>query len=274
MRPYRATLNLYTDASLVGWGAHLEGEVSSGLWCVDELGLHINCLEFKAVINAVNHWKHRLVDARLMLATDNTTVVSYVNKLGGTHSHSLLDLTFEFYALVDSVPCQIRARHIPGVRNVLADALSRPRDPSPTEWMLNPVVFQWLCERLGRPMVDLFATRFNNQLPLFVSPVPDPRAIDHDALALDWTGLDAYAYPPTALIPHILSRLRGVRCRMLLIAPMWPNRSWYPDLLTQVTQSPLPLPVRPDLLIHPHTRQLHPNAGQFNLHAWMLSPSV
>lgn len=273
MRPFQATRNLYTDASLVGWGAHLEGEVNSGLWSVAESGLHINCLEFKAVINAVSHWRHRLVNARLMLATDNTTVASYVNKLGGTHSRQLLDLTFEFYALVDSIPCHVRARHIPGVRNVLADALSRPRDPSPTEWMLNPVVFQWLCEQFDRPMIDLFATRFNNQLPLFVSPVPDPRAIDHDALALDWTGMDAYAYPPTVLIPLILNKLRGVRCRMLLIAPLWPARTWYPELRDRASQPPLSLPVRRDLLIHPHTRQHHPNAEVLKLHAWMLLPT-
>ncbi|KAL8573178.1 hypothetical protein ACOMHN_036163 [Nucella lapillus] len=38
-------------------------------------------------------------------------------------------------------------------------------------------------------MVDLFATRFNNQLLTFVSPVPDPLAWATDALSIPWKGL-------------------------------------------------------------------------------------
>ena len=47
------------------------------------------------------------------------------------------------------------------------------------------------------PASDLFATRFNNKVPLFVSPVPDPMATAVDALSLSWEDLDAYAFPPT-----------------------------------------------------------------------------
>ena len=42
--------------------------------------------------------------------------------------------------------------------------------------------------------MDLFATRHNHKLPLFVSPVPDPLAWEVEALHLDWTGLLGYAY--------------------------------------------------------------------------------
>jgi len=45
---------------------------------------------------------------------------------GRTHSYSLLEMAYEFYALVDTIPVEARASHIPGVTNVLADALSRP----------------------------------------------------------------------------------------------------------------------------------------------------
>ena len=51
------------------------------------------------------------------------------------------------------------------------------------------------------PHVDLFATHLNHNLPLYVSPVPDPNAWDIDALNINWTALTAYVYPPTAL-PH------------------------------------------------------------------------
>jgi hypothetical protein len=37
-------------------------------------------------------------------------------------------------------------------------------------------------------MIDLFATSFNNKFPLFVSPVPDPKALAVDAISMDWAG--------------------------------------------------------------------------------------
>ncbi len=271
MLTFVATDHLYTDASMVGWGAHLDNEQVSGLWSEDERLLHINILEFQAVLNAIRHWQHRLRNRRLLISTDNATVAAYVNKLGGTHSRSLLSLTFEFYVLVDSIPLQVRATHIPGALNVVADALSRPGEPSPTEWQLNPLVFRFVCDRLHRPLVDLFATRFNHQLPVFVSPIPDPLAFHHDSLALNWDGMDAYAYPPIALVPRILAKIRQSVCRIILIAPLWPNRVWYPDLVALAQAEPLPLPERRDLLIHPHSRQFHPRLHLLNLHAWILS---
>jgi hypothetical protein len=62
--------------------------------------------------------------------------------------------------------------------------------------------------RWGRPQIDLFATRLT-ELPLFVSPVPDPLAVNVDALTLDWTGPDAYAFPPPALMGLVLKERIG-----------------------------------------------------------------
>ena len=75
----------------------------------------------------------------------------------------------------------LRACHIPGRLNVIADKLSRLGQTIQTEWSLHPEVFQAICNRWHQPEVDLFATRFNNKLPQFVSPVPDPQAWAVDA---------------------------------------------------------------------------------------------
>ena len=88
----------------------------------------------------------------------------------------------------------LKARHIPGRLNVVADMLSRLGQTIQTEWSLLPEVFQAICSRWHWPQIDLFATRFNNKLPLFVSPVPDPLATAVDALSLPWEDLDAYAF--------------------------------------------------------------------------------
>nr|KAG5703999.1 hypothetical protein BaRGS_032088 [Batillaria attramentaria] len=66
-----------------------------------------------------------------------------------------------------------------------------------------------ICQRWERPQIDLFATRWNNKLPTFVSPVPDPTAWAVDALSIPWDGFVAYAYPPTVLIPKVLQKLEN-----------------------------------------------------------------
>ena len=70
----------------------------------------------------------------------------------------------------------LKARQIPGRLNVVADKLSRLGQTIHPECSLLPEVFLSICSRWHRPQIDLFATRFNNKLSLFVSPVPDPPA--------------------------------------------------------------------------------------------------
>ena len=76
----------------------------------------------------------------------------------------------------------LRARHIPGRLNVLADILLRPSQMSGTEWSLHPSVFRALTQEWGIPLLDLVATMWNHKLPLLVYPVLDPTAMAVDAV--------------------------------------------------------------------------------------------
>ena len=98
----------------------------------------------------------------------------------------------------------LKTRHIPGCLNVMADLLSRSNKVQSTEWSLHLQVFKQICQKWFTPRVDLFATHLNHKLPLYVSPVPHPNAWDIDALNINWTGLTAYAYPPTALLHMVI----------------------------------------------------------------------
>ena len=69
LHPLKHALQIFTDTSKEGWGAHLDEHTARGTWSLPESKLHINHLELKAVF--------------LALATDNTTVVAYINKEGG-----------------------------------------------------------------------------------------------------------------------------------------------------------------------------------------------
>ena len=272
LSPQVAGLQLITDASQVGWGAHLEplGLMTSGCWSQQESLLHINNLEMRAAFLAVQHFQDSLRSQCVLISSDNTTVVTYIKKQGGTHSQSLYQETSRLFHLCDTLRVTLQAKHIPGRLNALADGLSRARQLLPSEWSLHQEVANLIFEELGRPMFDLFATRLNHRLPLYVSPVLDPAAWAIDALTLDWTRMVAYAFPPFNLIPQVLGKISISRhCRVLLVAPWWPQRSWFNDLLDLLIGLPRALPARSDLLSQRGT--LHTNPVMFHLHVWPLS---
>ena len=139
-----------------------------------------------------------------------------------------------------------------------------------TEWSLHPQVFKQICQKWFTPHVDLFATHLNHKLPLYMSPIPDPKAWDIDALNINWTGLTAYAYPPTALLHRVIQKVRQCHCLIILIATGWPGMPWFWDLFQLSTEIPLQLPVSTTLLKQSHIYIFHNNPQHLNLHAWCL----
>ena len=173
LHPLGHALQLFTDASNEGWSAHLGDSTARGVWSDHESRLHINVLELKAVFLALKSFEHLCRDQIVLVAADNTTVVSYINKEGGMKSGSLCALLWRILSWCHPREIVLRARHIPGHLNVIADKFSRHRQVIQTEWSLSQKVFNLLCSRWGRPQIDLFATSFNNKLAKFVSPVPE-----------------------------------------------------------------------------------------------------
>ena len=60
-----------------------------GRWWEDQSQLHISMLEMMAIHFALKKAIKCIHHACVMISTDNTTVVSYINKQGGTHSPNL-----------------------------------------------------------------------------------------------------------------------------------------------------------------------------------------
>ena len=276
LHPLRHALQVFTDASKEGWGAHLGDFTESGSWSVPESQLHINFLELKAVLLALKRFQH-IQGQILLVATDNTKVVAYINKEGGMRSGSLCTLLWRLLCWCNLRHNVLKARHIPGRLNVIADKLSRQGQIIQTEWSLHQEVFDLLCQTWHRPQVDMFATRYNCKLTKFVSPVPDPNAWAVDALTVSWEDLDMYAFPPNVLTGQsgrkVVSKLSDhLYKRVILIAPGWPNMLWFWDLVDLSSQIPLCLPNHPDLVTQPFNKACHRDLTSLNLHAWLLEP--
>ncbi len=90
-------------------GGHVQRLAVSGLWTGLQLHWHINCLELLEVCMALKHLKMRLRGKHVLVCTDNTVTVAYINRQGGLCSHRML---------------QLRAIHIPGLLDWAADELS------------------------------------------------------------------------------------------------------------------------------------------------------
>ena len=85
------------------------------------------------------------------------------------------------------------------------------------------------------------------------------------------SGLYVYAYPPTSLIRACLNKVRTENVEIVLIAPVWPNHEWFPDLLDLSIDFPIALPPVQKLLKQTFSHHFHPHPWLLNLHAWRLS---
>ena len=125
-----------------------------------------------------------------LIATDNTTVVAYINEEGSLRSGSLCALLWLLLSWCNLRKIELKARHITGHLNAIADKL-----PCEDQVIHLQEVFDQICRKRQGPKVDLFiftffdllfTMRYNNKLPKFVSPVSEPKAWLVDALTVSW----------------------------------------------------------------------------------------
>ena len=264
------SLQLMTDASLSGWGGVLLPHRVSGLWPSSWAGMSINWLELQAIFLSLQHFLPFLKGQCVQVMSDNTTAVACLLHQGTLRSDSLMSLSQQILEF-----CQIHSilpipKHLCGSLNVLADQESR-LSPVQTEWSLDRETFEWLSSLAGPFQVDLFATRDNTQLPVFVSPYPDPMAVEVNALSLPWETWDfIYLFPPIPLLRLVVPRLCQFQGKGVLVAPYYAPSAWFPSLLDRCPD-PVPLPVSHSLSqMTSEGKVFHSTPSVFSLHAWRL----
>ena len=110
-------LHLYSDASCSGWGAHLLNQHVSGVWSDQEKLMHINLLEMKALFFGLQAFREDVIGHHVTVMCDNSTVVAYVNKQGGT--------VFPGSMLVGQPPSEMDGKS---------------RHPSPMSWQISSAI--------------------------------------------------------------------------------------------------------------------------------------
>ena len=243
----QSSMTIISDASLQGWGAFCNGVRTRGPWSPQEQTLHINCLELLAASLAVRAFAKERSGITILLKIDNTTAVAYINRMGGTASPMLSQLTKDLWLWCMGRNILLQAQHLPGALNSIADRESRTWSDR-SEWKLNPIVFRKINLLLGPLSTDLFASRLSTQLLSFVSWKPDPLAMAVDAFTVDWGNIPGklYANPPWNLVGRVLSQVLNQRVEeLVLVAPVWKAQSWYPMLLQLLINKPLLIPQSP-----------------------------
>lgn len=109
---------------LRGWGALCEDPSARGIWSASRRELHLNHLELLAVFLALKHFHPVLEGQHVLVRADNSTVLSYINRQGGTRSLQMLKLSCSLLLWCSVYFLSVRATHVPGHRNLGPDLLT------------------------------------------------------------------------------------------------------------------------------------------------------
>ncbi len=127
---------------------------------------HINCLKLLAVHLAMGRLNGLLRGKHVLVCTDNTATVAYINRQGGLHSCPMSELARHLLLWTQKHLRSLRAVHVPGVLIRVADCAA---GRVPGEWQLHPQVVQLIWGEFGETQVDLFASPETSHCQLFYS---------------------------------------------------------------------------------------------------------
>ena len=185
------------------------------------------------------------------LKVDNMTTVSAVKKMG-SKSQKCDEVAREIWEWAIKSGNWITVSHIPGVEIVCADRESRKAHKQEIEWGLSQECFGEIEGRFKvTPQVDLFATRLNYKVKPFYAWKPDPEADGCDVFTKFWGGKTFYTFPPFALLPKVIQKVKCDRAVGVIIAPVWKAQPWYPVLLECLLSDVVLLPSTDEILWHP-----------------------
>lgn len=220
---------IFTDASMTGWGAVCNDMRANGHWNDSEMKFHINYLELQAAFLGLKCFAEDKQNCAILMRIDNTTAISYINRMGGIQFSHLNKLARTIWQWCEERNLWLFASYINSKDNVEADEESRRINPD-TELELSSYAFKRVVEQFGQPHLDLFASRANTKCEIYVSWRPDPNALTFDAFTLSWHNYYFYCFPPFPLILKCLQKIVNEHSTGIFVFPYWPTQAWFPLL--------------------------------------------
>ncbi len=112
----------------------------------------------------------------------------------------------------------------------------------------------------GPADLEMFRTRT-------ARPVRVPRDVSLPVVLLPDRRNTRHGHTGTQLA---LCKIREEEEQFLLVAPYWPTRTWFPELMLLVTAPPWQIPLRKDLLPQRWGTLWHPCPDLWKLHVWSM----
>lgn len=154
----RVDAQVYTDASMSGWGAAWNGLVPvSGFFSAEHEGVHINELELLAALYALKHFV-RYAQGRSVKIITESKVTEYIVRNMTSRSPRLLARLRELRTLCEKEGVSLSTRHLASVLNTWADRLYRRRDSH--VWTLPQTCIRLLERPFSKPLGYRMATNF------------------------------------------------------------------------------------------------------------------
>ena len=264
-------LSFYSDASDVGWGAIIGEQQVSGVWTPSQREVSINLREMMAVQNGLLQFSSLLRGKTIALFCDNITTDAYLRRSGGTRSQVLF----------------LKARKRTPVDRVYADHAPSPVHTGVSQHESGSSHSAQPGDRVGVDTTPGGSPRSSSPVAGDHRPVRDLADSKAPSVLCSSVGTQgsgsgcippALGQPPGVCLPshshhkesssqtENLSPLRSHSDR-----PFWPQREWFPDLLELLSDIPIELPKRRDLLRQLHFHRFHENLPMLRLTAWRLS---
>lgn len=194
IKPLKFSIEIFSDALMSGWEVVCRRKKAHGFWSREERQSYINILELKAAFFGLKCFAEQLKNSDILLRSDNTTAITYINRMGGTRSRNLSSAARRLWDWCEARNNRIEASFIGTKENTEADLESR-RFFTETEYSLADWAFQNIALSLGNPRIDLFASRINTKCARFVSWFRDPESSAIDAFTIQWGAFSlAYAF--------------------------------------------------------------------------------
>ncbi len=208
------------------------------VWTGPQLRWHINYLELLAVRLALSRLRGRLRGRDVLVRTDNTATIAYINRQGGLRSRRMSQLARHLLLWSQKHLRSLRAIHIPGVFNRAADELSRAALPG------GSADLEAVRSCSGRPVC------ISRNHPLPVVLLPSRGNARHGCtgtqLAPGPAQICVSPTEPTSTDTVQDQGGRGARGQLGQYGAT--NRTWFPELMLLAIVPPWPIPLSKDLL--------------------------